>query len=191
MAGRQPLLLRQVHSDIIVESSNWQVGATGDGIIVREVKHAAVIQTADCLPLFFYRPAGGLAGILHLGWRGLRQGIEKRLLERVRQQGGDIRELRFFIGPAIEQSCYEVGEDLVRRFQGKAYFPYLFKPAGNSRYRMDLKNGVRASLQAGGVGEGQIADCRLCTFCLPQRFPSFRRDGPGCGRIYNFIYWRD
>jgi YfiH family protein len=182
--SRRLLFLKQVHSDRILDEAEWRAGAEADGLLLRRPGPVAVIQTADCLPLFFFKDDGSRGGVVHVGWRGLLQGIEQRLLDRLE---GDSGRYGFFLGPAIEPRCYEVGEELPRLFAEKPYANDIFAKSGPGRYRMDLRAGVTLSLAAAGVAAARVQDCGLCTFCSSGRFPSYRRDGPSGRRIYNFL----
>lgn len=182
---QRPLLfLKQVHGDLIIGQEDWQPAIEADGLILDRPGAAAVIQTADCLPLFFFNDEGSLGGVIHVGWRGLQQGIESRLAARL---GGELARCNFFLGPAIEMKCYEVGEELPRLFQAKPYAGEIFVPRGGGKYAMDLKLGLTLSLRAAGVAPGRILDSGLCTYCSGGRFPSYRRDGKTGRRIFNFF----
>ncbi|HEX7502834.1 MAG TPA: polyphenol oxidase family protein [Acidobacteriota bacterium] len=181
----QPLLfLKQVHSDRIVAAAEWRAGLEADGLFLDRPGAVAVIQTADCLPLFFFDDARRRGGVIHVGWRGLQSGIEEKLAARL---GADLGSYSFFLGPAIEKKCYEVGEELPRLFANKKYGREIFSIKGGGKYLMDLKAGLKLSLAALGVAAERIQDSGLCTFCSRGRFPSYRRDGRTGKRIFNFL----
>jgi YfiH family protein len=184
----QPLLfLKQIHSARIVKDSAWQAGSEGDGLILEKSGSVAVIQTADCVPLFYFADDFSFGGVIHVGWRGLWQGIEIKLLEML---PGKPEKYIFYLGPAIEKKCYPVGEDLYRLFSEKPYGENIFFPGPVGKYLMDIKAGLIMSLLNAGIAAAQIHDCGLCTFCLKNRFPSFRRDGKTGKRIFNFFSLR-
>lgn len=187
-APRRLLFLRQVHGDRIVSDAEWSPGAEADGLILTRGGVAGVVQTADCVPLFFRERAARprATGIVHAGWRGLRQGIERRLLERLAGLGIPPARLEFFLGPAISGTCYEVGPDCAEAFAGVPGKGAILAPRAGGKFLLDLKLGLRRSLVSAGVEEGAIADCHLCTHCLPGRFPSYRRDGATGRRIFSF-----
>lgn len=183
--SRLPLrFLKQVHSARIVKASEWRPALEADGIILDRHDTMAVIQTADCLPLFFFNDERSCGGILHVGWRGLQQGIEAGLAARL---GSRIKDFTFFMGPAIEKKCYEVGEELPDLFAEKAYAERIFSRSRPGKYFLDLKTGLKSSLIALGACENKILDCGLCTYCARDLFPSFRRDGGTGKRIFNFL----
>jgi YfiH family protein len=178
------LLLKQVHSDRIVTAGDWGAGTEDDGLLLDQRGKLAVIQTADCLPLFFYNDDSSCGGVIHIGWRGLQQGIEGKLAELLKKTIGSFS---FFLGPAIAHNCYEVGEELVDLFAKKPYAKDIFSKKSRGKYSMDLKAGITLSLQNLGIAAARIQDSGLCTFCSGGRFPSYRRDGKTGKRIFNFL----
>jgi YfiH family protein len=181
---RPLMFLKQVHSAQITKDREWQAGIESDGLLLEKPGAVAVIQTADCVPLFFFNSDFTVGGVIHVGWRGLCQGIEKSLLEMI---PGEKKSYYFYLGPAIEKKCYPVGEELYRLFSDKPYVDKIFTPRRDGKYLFDLKSGLIMSLLNAGIAADQIQDCSLCTFCLPNRFPSYRRDGKTRKRIYNFL----
>lgn len=182
------LFLKQVHSNRILSAGEWRAGSEADGLLLERPAAVAVIQTADCLPLFFWDQRRRRGGILHAGWRGLLQGIEERLLDRLGKERG---EFSFYLGPAIAGGCYEVGEELADLFAKKAYANRIFTPVRPGKYHLDIKSGLKLSLASAGIAAERIGDCGLCTHCAPGLFPSFRRDGGTGRRIFNFLLLAD
>ena len=189
--------LEQVHSDIIHISSQLEPGSEGDGIILDQKDTMAVIETADCTPLFFWYHDStdcSIGGVIHIGWRGLLKGIEKKLLELLAAnfENIDIRRLNVFLGPSIEKKCYPVGPDLYEKFSAKTYRNDIFSPLDTKRdrknkYLLDIKKGIRLSLEESGIPGERIRTSTLCTFCEKDRFPSYRRCPLPGKRIYNFL----
>ncbi len=185
--SHQLLFLKQVHSERIVMPAEWRPGIEADGLLLDRPGVVAVIQTADCLPLFFFDDKGRRGGVIHVGWRGLLQGIEQNLAMLL---GREIGSCSFFLGPSIEKKCYEVGEELRDLFAKKAYANEIFCYKRPGKYSLDLKVGLKSSLSVLGVAPERIQDCGLCTYCSGGRFPSYRRDGKTGGRIFNFVALR-
>jgi len=181
------LFLRQVHGARIVTPLEWQPGIEADGLLLDRPGDVAVVQTADCLPLFFFEDGGRRGGVIHAGWRGLLQGIEEKLAGLL---GQELDRYTFFLGPAIEKKCYEVGEELRELFANKTYAVDIFSFKRPGKYALDLKAGLKSSLAALGVAPGRIQDSGLCTYCSGGRFPSYRRDGKTGRRIFNFLALR-
>jgi polyphenol oxidase len=154
---------RQVHGARVVVDAQGIEEADGQVTTAREV--AAIVLTADCLPVALSGP--GRVGMVHAGWRGLAGGVLEAGVEAV----GAVAAA---IGPGIGPCCYEVGDDVRVVF-------------GTSGPTLDLKAIARARLEAAGVRE--IHDCGLCTSCDPERFFSHRRDRGVTGRQAG-LAWR-
>ena len=185
--GLPLLFLRQVHSDRIATDREWHAGIEADGLLLDRRGVVAVVQTADCLPLFFFNEERSRGGVLHVGWRGLLQGIEERLAERL---GAEFRDFSFFLGPAIEKNCYEVGEEIAEKFAKKPYAGRVFSRTRPGKHLLDIKSGLRLSLQALGAAESRVGDCGRCTYCSHGMFPSYRRDGATGRRLFNVLTLR-
>jgi YfiH family protein len=181
---RPLVFLKQVHSGRIIKVTGRQQLDEADGILLTTPGTVAVVQTADCVPLFFYADDRSTGGVIHVGWRGLCQGIEKNLLAMLPESTG---RYTFYLGPAIEKKCYAVGEDLRVLFAAKPYAKEIFTPTADGKYLLDLKEGLRLSLVDSGISADKIHDCAICTYCSGDRFPSFRRDGKTGKRIFNFL----
>jgi len=156
---------RQVHGTHVVVDGEG--GEEADGQLTTRPGVAAIVLTADCLPVALAAP--GAAGVVHAGWRGLAGGV---LEAGVAALGSG--PVAAAIGPGIGPCCYEVGDDV------RAVF-------ASSGRTLDLKAVARARLQAAGVQE--IHDCGLCTACDPRRFFSHRRDRGITGRQAG-LAWR-
>jgi YfiH family protein len=182
--------LKQIHSNIIVPASDVALGMEGDGLLLREKGVIAVIKTADCVPLFFWNDSYSIAGILHIGWKGLLYGIEEKLLELLSKEKFPLDQFHFATGPAIESECYEVGPDLYEAFAPKHYREDIFRSKENGKFRLDIKHGISLSLTHSGVDSRRITHSPLCTYCMFPRFPSYRRNGKTGQRIFNFIFLR-
>jgi copper oxidase (laccase) domain-containing protein len=109
------------------------------------------------------RSGPGLA-ILHVGWRGLADGV---IASGVEALGG---RLAAAIGPAIGPCCYEVGPEVAARFDADLL------AAG----KLDLWAAAERALRAAGVEEVERTD--VCTSCHPELFFSHRRDQGVTGR---------
>jgi YfiH family protein len=156
---------RQVHgARVVVDAEGIE---EADGQVTTALDVAAVVLTADCLPVALAGPDS--VCMVHAGWRGLAAGV----LEAGVAALGD-RPVSAAIGPGVGPCCYEVGDDV------RAVF-------GTSERTLDLKAIARERLRAAGVA--QIQDCGLCTACDAERFFSHRRDRGVTGRQAGLV-WR-
>ena len=178
--------VKQIHSNIILSSSDIIGNTEADGIILDQKNKLIIIKTADCTPLFFFSNDYKECGIIHIGWRGLYTGIEDKIFDLIKTSR---EELRFFIGPSIEKSCYEVGLDLFDKFKDKKYRDKIFTKKSNDKYFMDVNLGITLSLLEKGISKDQISYSNICTFC-DKNFPSYRRNKTK-ERIFNFMLLKE
>lgn len=158
-------IARQVHGDRLVFHDGPPSGEPpeADGHVLTEPGTAALVFTADCLPVAVAGPDG--VAMLHCGWRGLAAGIVARGCAAV-------GATQAAVGPGIGPCCYEVGDEVLAAFTELG--------GGIAAGRMlDLSEVARRQLARAGVGEVESAG--ICTRCDPERFFSHRRDG-GPGR---------
>jgi YfiH family protein len=142
-----------------------------DGQATSRVGIAPMVLTADCLPIAL--AGGGAVAVLHAGWRGLAEGVLTEGVAALRELGRD-EPLEAAIGPGAGGCCYEVGEELRRRFA-----PYGERACNGSN--LDLKFIAREQLERTGVQA--VHDVGLCTICAPESlFFSHRRDRGLTGR---------
>lgn len=155
---------RQVHGTRLIEHPIRNGPPEADGHVLREPGLAALVFTADCLPVAVAGP-GGVA-MLHAGWRGLAGGILAAGAEAVGATSAAI-------GPGIGPCCYEVGEEVLDAFSD------LGEGVAVGRM-LDLAEVARRQLAQAGVE--QVESAGLCTSCEAELFFSHRRDAGRTGR---------
>jgi polyphenol oxidase len=158
--------------------------ATPEGVLTPGTQHEAcdgwwsdepgqgmMLVTADCLPVAIARRNGArpALAVLHVGWRGLLEGIVENGVNAV---GGDA--LAAAIGPGIGPCCYEVGPDVAKPYEAE-YGAEVLRDG-----RLDLWRATELALERAGVAEIERTD--LCTYCHPELFFSHRRDRGTTGR---------
>ncbi len=180
----EPLWLRQVHGRHVVRAAAHHPGIEADGCLTERPGQVCVVLTADCLPLLLCDEDGSEVAAVHAGWRGLAAGIVPWAVTAFRAP--PVRLLAW-LGPAICQQHYEVGEQLCRRFASLIGEGPWYRPGRPGHGWLDLKAIARAQLRRAGVE--RITDSGLCTACDPRRFWSHRHQAP-CGRFASLI-WRE
>jgi polyphenol oxidase len=183
----EPAWLTQVHgwrvADLDAEGPSGSL-APADGAVARAPGRVCAIQVADCMPVLFAGADGSAVGAAHAGWRGLAGGVLEAVVGAMRAP----REgLLAWLGPAIGQAHFEVGEEVRAAFLAAdpgAAAAFTANPRG--RWQCDLYGLARRRLAALGVE--QIYGGAWCTHAGPERFFSYRRDGR-CGRMAALI-WR-
>lgn len=180
------VIMRQVHGNTVHVVRDGERPKEGDGLIVLERNIAAVVKTADCLPILLHAPDVACAAAIHAGWRGTTQGIVEEALRSMVALGANTECMMALLGPGIGPCCYEVREDVRQAFQKAGFEGSVFQTRGD-RLFLDLKRANRLLLERAGVR--QIHDTGLCTYCREDLFHSARRDGSG-GRQVNFVMLR-
>lgn len=189
---RNPQWLEQVHGKKIVQARADGLVRTADGCYTAEAGLACVIMTADCLPILICNRAGTQVAAVHAGWRGLAKGVVANALQCFAVPA---RELLAYLGPAISQSHFEVGVEVLEAFFKTArsarhseQIASAFKPGRRPlHFHADIYALARAELQSLGVEEIYGGD--FCTYADSERFYSYRRDKE-TGRMASLI-WLD
>jgi YfiH family protein len=163
---------KQVHgSDVRVVTELPAAGADpveADGIATTLEDVAAVVVTADCLPVALIAPEA--VAMIHAGWRGLAADVLKRGVEQLREAGAE-GDIHAAIGPGIGVCCYEVNTHVHR-----AFMRYGRGTARLSNHA-HLKSIARLQMQAAGIPLDHVHDVDICTMCAPRSlFHSHRRD---------------
>jgi YfiH family protein len=162
---------RQVHGARVRRAteppSEQRPYAEEDGQATALADAAAIVFTADCLPVLL-AAEGGVAA-LHCGWRPLAAGIVAEGVAALRDVGAT-GPVRAAIGPGARGCCYEVGEEVQAEFADY--------DARRGARNLDLAVVAAAQLEAQGV---EVHDTGLCTIC-DERFFSHRRDKGVTGR---------
>lgn len=154
----QPLFVRQIHSDVIVNADDERT-ETGDGLISHKKECMLGIKIADCLPVYLFNHTA--ACIIHCGWRGIIKGIAKKAAELM-------GEYQYVLGASIGPCCYEVKDDVMTQFM-HSYGDAVATRKG--RAYIDLKKAVIKDLGH----EQMIGSLEYCTRCESRYFYSHRR----------------
>ncbi len=174
--------LNQVHGTNIVVAGHFDVPPEADGSINGAPGQVCVVRTADCLPVLICSADGEAFAAVHAGWRGLAAGVIENAIETLH---ADPADLLVWLGPAISQPAFEVGDEVREAFlvsDPEADGCFAANPRG--RWQADLYKLARRRLKAAGIG--RIFGGGFCTYRDEERFFSYRRD-PECGRLLSII----
>jgi polyphenol oxidase len=168
----------QIHSPhAVITEGPWPADARprADAIVTRTPHLAIGITTADCGPILLADPVARVIGAAHAGWRGALTGIIEAAIAAMERLGAERRRIRAALGPMIRQDNYEVGPDLIARFDAEdsAGRPFFTKGDREGHAQFDLAGYIRSRLGRAGVVE--VEDLALCTYADPAQFFSFRR----------------
>jgi len=181
---RNPQWLNQVHGSRVVHwgSADFDDGPPdADAIVSDQPDSICVVQTADCVPILLCARDGSEIAAIHGGWRGLAANIIDATLNAMNTPEQD---LVAWIGPAISQSAFEVGQEVREAFGKWGERDTMFRHNERGRLQADLFGLAQGMLRARGVEPfGEVR----CTFADADRYYSYRRDG-STGRMLSFVY---
>ncbi len=169
----EPKWLNQVHGNTVVDLDN-PATFDADAAFTRKPDIVCAILTADCLPILLAGRGG--VGALHAGWRGLASGIVEETVKAMRDASCA------YLGPAIGQDAFEVGEEVLDAFPGESQ---AFRRGNNGKWHADIY--AIAKMKLGRLGIHNVHGGNFCTRNEPSRFFSYRRDG-NTGRMGSFIW---
>ncbi len=193
------LLPRQVHSDrVVVADGPWRDGAPeADGVLVVGVPPGAGtvpgsdqggpggagavlvagVLAADCMPLLLADPERAVAAAVHVGRRGLHEGIVAVAVDALVAAGA--RQLLAVPGPTVCGRCYEVPASM--RDEVAAVVPGAAATTRSGTPSLDIPAGVHGQLARAAARHGLdlTVDDSWCTCTVedPGAF-SHRRDAP-------------
>ncbi len=150
--------------------------------LVTDSDVALAVLTADCVPVVLADDQAGVVAAVHVGRRGLRDGVISATLRQMHSAGASAVAAR--LGPCICVGCYEVSEGV--RDQVAAAVPAAGARTRAGTPAIDLRTGLEAVLAAWDVTDVQRVGG--CTVENPDLY-SYRRDGV-TGRLAGVV-WLD
>jgi copper oxidase (laccase) domain-containing protein len=101
------------------------------------------------------------------------------------QGGSRLPDVLAALGPGIGPCCYEVGEEVREAFGAAG--DGCFRPGPRGRPHLDVPEANRRQLLGCGLAPHNIHRLDACTYCQPDLYHSYRREGRAAGRMINFI----
>eukprot|EP00794_Sanderia_malayensis_P004860 gene4860-5498_t len=156
---------------------------------------------ADCQTMLFCDPVKKVVAAAHSGWKGTIDRIQQNVVRVMRQRFHcDPNDILVSIGPSIGQCCYEFGKDVAQKFIDSVS-PATVLVKENGKSYLDLWHASIILLQEVGIPRQNIDDGKRfaetelngrdkvtqCTYCNPDKFFSYRRDGALFGNQIGFI----
>ena len=179
----EPVWLEQVHGTDVVNADMTDCLPQADACIARHRAAVCVVMTADCLPLLLCDKQGSVVGAAHAGWRGLAAGIIEATVQAMNVAP---QNLLAWMGPAISQEAFEVGEEVRALFvDANPQAAAAFIPGQPGKWLADIY--MLAHLRLKALGITQIYGGNYCTYHESEKFFSYRRDGV-TGRMGTFIW---
>lgn len=182
--------LSQVHGRVTLtfeepprERRNVVLGE-GDAAITCRPNVLLAVASADCVPIVLADPVTGWMAAIHAGWRGTALRVLDATLDALEARGVSPRNLSAAFGPSIARDRYEVGPEVVAALldaYGVAPEGAVVPGAGGKAF-VDVAAFDEAALLVRGLDPARIHRPGPCNAAAPD-LPSWRRDGPGAGRI--------
>ena len=139
--------MNQTHSDIVAFVESPRI-YDSDGIYTEKQKLGLVVKTADCLPILLSDKKR--IGALHCGWRGLKNNIVKKAINKF-----DVNQLSISIGPHAHSCCYEVKEDVKKHFN-------KYTESREGKFFLNMSQILKDLSEEEGF---QIEVSSICTIC--------------------------
>lgn len=179
----EPVWLEQVHGTDVADADMAGCQVRADACIARHRGSVCVVMTADCLPVLLCDAKGTVVGAAHAGWRGLCDGVVEAT---VRAMEVAPQNLMAWLGPAIDQGAFEVGDEVRTAFvAAQPQAASAFIPGKSGKWFADIYALARMRLEALGIV--QIYGGGHCTYREREKFFSYRRDG-ATGRMGAFVW---
>jgi YfiH family protein len=176
--------LEQVHGAAVEVVDRGGLAGRADALVTRETDLALLVAVADCGPVLLFDPDQGVLGAAHAGWRGAAAGVCETTVDAMVGLGAERSRLRAWVGPCIGIDAFEVGEEVAERFASERV------DRSRKRPHVDLAGVIADALAGAGLEPDRIRRSGQCTFALPERYWSYRRDGGICGRQFAWIVRR-
>ena len=182
-----PCWLNQVHSTKVIQIEQpLREAVEADASFTRKLSIVCAVLTADCLPLLVCDKKGTTIASIHAGWRGLAGGVIDKTIAALDLPSS---QLLVWLGPAISQSCFEVGNEVKEKFDRLDYnTDKAFCQKADGKWLLDIYQIARANLNDLGIENIYGGD--QCTFRQGDKFFSYRRDGI-TGRMASIIWMQE
>ena len=180
----EPTWLNQVHGiNVVAAETRSAALPTADAAFATTPGAVCVVMTADCLPVLFCDRQGTRVAAAHAGWRGLAGGV---LAATIGALDVPPDRLMAWLGPAIEQEAFEVGEEVREEFlKLGADNAAAFQSNARGRWQADLYQLARNELARLGVTA--VYGGGLQCFADSKRFFSYRRENR-TGRMATLVW---
>ncbi|MFA6521777.1 MAG: polyphenol oxidase family protein [Candidatus Gracilibacteria bacterium] len=141
----------------------------GDGFITQEKNLPIMTRAADCGNIVIFDPCKNVIANIHAGWRGLAGKIIHSVIGKMRERFECKSEnLIAAISPMIGPCCY--------KFSHPEELPNFMHRHLSEENILDLWAATEGQLCEAGIMEENIENPRVCTFCNPEEFYSYRRN---------------
>ena len=147
-----------------------------DGVVSKTPGMILALFTADCVPVLLADYEHGIIAAAHAGWRGAVRGVLENTLSLMLEHGAKLENIAAALGPCIQQSSFEVGQDVFDECSGlnKDYERFFMQGKDALHYWFDLEGLVRFRLEKFGVKN--ISASGIDTYQDEENYFSYRRN---------------
>ena len=115
-------VMKVTASDLGKGKDAFEDGMECDALYTYEKNVPLCIFHADCVPIFFINEKASLVGIIHAGFKGTMKHVAyKAISEVINNEGLDIKDFKFYIGPFRQKQSFEV-DDITKQTITEAGF---------------------------------------------------------------------
>lgn len=159
---------------IIVDGINeTQSISDCDALITNQNKYLLTITVADCLPIYFYDKNKKVVALAHAGWHGVVSKIAEDVVSIfINHYNSDLNDVEVFIGPHIKDCHFEVKNDVSSQFKTSDSI------IRDKKTYINLSKVVKDQLLQLNINDDNIEISEECTYCLKDKYFSYRRDKP-------------
>ncbi len=191
LQGKTMAFTQQAHTDHITVLKTMEdveaLSASDEPLdgLVTQLKNVALFTVyADCTPVYAVDVALKVIGLVHSGWRGTVQGIAPKMIGLMQTHyGSALNDIQIVIGPSIGVLNFEVGEEVVARFEATFGVDEEIVHGGFRKPHIDVRKAIEKSLLKCGILKQNIQVSSQCTFAEEENFYSYRREGQEAGRM--------
>ncbi len=167
------VIANQFHSNKVCTINTINQNFKCDALITVSKNLTLGVLTADCCPILIGHKNSLMVGTIHLGWKGLINGIIENFIIEVKNLNFKFSDLLFALGPCIGKKSYEVDSIFFNNFYKKdpKCFKYFIKSA-NYKFYFDIRGYAIHKLQTYGITN--IWQSKEDTYRKNNEFFSFR-----------------
>ena len=161
--------MKQIHSSniqIVTHNSNLLIKDC-DCLITNKKNLALMVLVADCIPILIEDKVKGVIAAVHAGRNPTFLNITKLSIQKmIKEFDCNPKDIFVCMGPAIQQCCYEISEELkniVKKSFGKEFL--------HGRYLNLQELNKQQCIQ---LGVKNIKISNICTKCSNKQYYSYR-----------------
>lgn len=178
----EPQWLWQTHGTRSV-NLDLESDRDADAAVTAQAGKVAVVMTADCLPILLCNRSATEVAAVHAGWRGLQAGVVQ---SAIASMSSPAAELMAWVGPAISQDRFEVGEEVLSAFCSVVEEAAVYFVASRpGHWLCDLAGLAAHILRTAGLPEVVIDP--HCSYSDQEMLYSYRREAI-TGRMASLIW---